>query len=101
MNKKIYTLSELMNELVAAEGILGTSSVDANVAEASTSQPRSKGKGKKKKKKKKDFTKKKGKQIALGIANKERRSKENVSIVVRKDIRRGIVQNSRLPIIRV
>ena len=101
MNKKIYTLSELMNELVAAEGILGTSSVDANVAEASTSQPRSKGKGKKKKKKKKDFTKKKGKQIALGVANKERRSKENVSIVVRKDIRRGIVQNSRLPIIRV
>ena len=101
MNKKIYTLSELMNELVVAEGILGTSSVDANVAEASTSQPRSKGKGKKKKKKKKDFTKKKGKQIALGVANKERRSKENVSIVVRKDIRRGIVQNSRLPIIRV
>ena len=101
MNKKIYTLSELMNELVAAEGNLGTSSVDANVAEASTSQPRSKGKGKKKKKKKKDFTKKKGKQIALGVANKERRSKENVSIVVRKDIRRGIVQNSRLPIIRV
>ena len=102
MNKKIYSLSELMNELVAAEGILGTSSVDANMAEASTSQPRSKGKGKKKKKKKKkDFTKKKGKQIALGVANKERRSKENVSIVVRKDIRRGIVQNSRLPIIRV
>ena len=37
MNKKIYTLSKLMNELVAAEGILGTSSVDANMAEASTS----------------------------------------------------------------
>ena len=36
MNKKIYSLSELMNELVAAEGILGTS-VDANMAEASTS----------------------------------------------------------------
>ena len=31
-----------MNELVAAEGILGTSSVDANMAEASTSQPKSK-----------------------------------------------------------
>ena len=29
MNKKIYTLSELMNELVKAEGILGTSSVNA------------------------------------------------------------------------
>ena len=56
MNKKIYSLSELMNELVAAEGILGTSSVDANMAEASTSQPKSKGKGKKKKKKE-DFTK--------------------------------------------
>ena len=64
-----------MNELVVAEGILGTSSVDANVAEASTSQPRSKGKGKKKKKKKKDFTKKKGKQIALGVANKVKKIK--------------------------
>ena len=69
------------------------------MVEAFTSQPKSKGKGKKKKKK--DFTKKKGKQIALGVANIERRSKENVSIVVRKDIGREIVQNSRLPIIRV
>ena len=42
MNKKIYTLSELINELVPAEGILGTSNVDANMAEASTSQPKSK-----------------------------------------------------------
>ena len=33
MNKKIYSLSELMNELVAAEGILGTSSIDANMTE--------------------------------------------------------------------
>ena len=55
MNKKIYSLFELMNELVGAEGILGTSSVDANMAETSTSQPKSKGNGKKKKKK--DFTK--------------------------------------------
>ena len=69
MNKKIYSLSKLMNELVAAEGMLGTSSVEANMAEASTSQPKSKGKGKKKKKKK-DFTKQDGKQIALGVANK-------------------------------
>ena len=37
MNKKIYSLSELMNESIAAGGILGTSSVDANMAEASTS----------------------------------------------------------------
>ena len=37
MNKNIYTLSKLMNELVAAKGILGTASVDANMAEASTS----------------------------------------------------------------
>ena len=66
MNKKIYSLSELMNELVVAEGILGTSNVDANMAEASTSQPKLKGKGKKKKKKK-DFTKQDGKQIALGL----------------------------------
>ena len=48
MNKKIYSLSKLMNELVEAEGILGSSSVDANKAEASISQPKSKGKGKKK-----------------------------------------------------
>ena len=61
MNKKIYSLSELMNELIVAEGILGTSSVDANMAETSTSQPKSKSKGNKKKKK--DFTKQDGKQI--------------------------------------
>ena len=36
MSKKIYSLSELMNELVAAEGILGTSNVEVNVGEAST-----------------------------------------------------------------
>ena len=46
MNKNIYSLFELMNELVAGEGILGTSSVDVNMAKASTSQPKSKGKGK-------------------------------------------------------
>ena len=40
MNKRIFSLSELMNELVAAEDILGTSSVDANMAEVSTSQPK-------------------------------------------------------------
>ena len=68
MNKKIYTLSELMNELVVAEGILGTSSVDANMVEAFSSQPKSKGKGKKKKKN--DFTKQDGKQITLGVANR-------------------------------
>ena len=72
MNKKIYSLSELMNELVAAEGILGTSSVDANMAEASTSQPKSKGKGKKKKK---DFTKQEDKQIALGVVDKGKKIK--------------------------
>ena len=51
MNKNIYSFSELMNELVAAEDILGTTSVDANMVETSTSQPKSKGKGKNKKKK--------------------------------------------------
>ena len=71
MNKKIYSFSELMNELVAAEGILGTSSVDSNMAEASTSQPKSKDKGKKKK----DFTKQEGKQIALGVADKGKKIK--------------------------
>ena len=67
MNKKIYLLFELMNELEAAEGILSTSNVDANTAETTTSQPKSKSEGKKKKK---DFTKQDGKQIALGVANK-------------------------------
>ena len=62
-----------MNELVAAEGILGTSSVGANMAEASTSQPKSKAKGKKKKNK--DFTKQKGKQIALRVADKGKKIK--------------------------
>ena len=72
-NKKIYTLSKLVNELVVAEGILGTSSVDANMVEATSSQPKSKGKGKRKKKK--DFTKQDGKQIALGVANKGKKIK--------------------------
>ena len=56
-----------------SEGILGTSSVDANMAEASTSQPKSKGKGKKKKKK--NFAKQDGKQVALGVANKGKKTK--------------------------
>ena len=72
MNKKIYSLSELMNELVTTEGILGTFSVDANMVEASTSQPKLKGKGKKKKK---DFTKQDGKQISLGVSNKGKKIK--------------------------
>ena len=37
MNKNIYSLSKLMNELVATEDILGISNVDANMVEASTS----------------------------------------------------------------
>ena len=73
MNKNIYSLSELMNELVVAEDILGTSSIDANMAEVSTSQPKSKGKGKKKMKK--DFTKQEDKQIALGVADKGKKLK--------------------------
>ncbi|XP_065616318.1 uncharacterized protein LOC136061869 [Quercus suber] len=73
MNKKIYTLSELMNELVAVEDILDTSNIEANVDEASTSQPKSKGKGKKEKKK--DFTKQESKQIALGVADKGKKIK--------------------------
>ncbi|XP_065634810.1 uncharacterized protein LOC136069789 [Quercus suber] len=73
MNKKIYSLSKLMNELIVGEGILGTSSVDANMAEVSTSQPMSKGKSKKKKKK--DFTKQDGKQITLGVTDKGKKIK--------------------------
>ena len=75
MNKQVYTFSKLMHELVAAEGILSTFSVEANMAEASTSQPKLKGKGKKKKKKKKDFVKRDGKQVALGVANKGKKTK--------------------------
>ena len=74
MNKKIYSLSELMNELVVAEGILGTTSVDANMAEASFSKPKSKGKGGKKKK---DFTKQAGKQLAFGVDNKGKKKKKD------------------------
>ncbi|XP_065626541.1 uncharacterized protein LOC136066333 [Quercus suber] len=74
MNKKVYSLFKLTNELVAAEGILSTSSVDVNMVEASTSQPKSKGKGKKKKKKK-DFAKKDGKQVAVGVSNKGKKTK--------------------------
>ena len=73
MNKKVYTFSELMNELVVVEGILATSNVDTNMVEASTSQPKSKGKGKKKMKK--GFTKQDGKQIALGVSNKGKKIK--------------------------
>ena len=90
-----------MNELVAVEGILGTSSVDANMAEPSTSQPKLKGKGKKKKKKKKDFTKQDGKQVALGVADKGKKIKGKCFIVVRKDFGKGIVQYLRLPRIKV
>ena len=61
--------------MVAVEGILGTSNVEANIGEASTSQPKLKGKGKKKKKKKKDFTKQEGKQIILGVVDKGKKLK--------------------------
>ena len=70
----MYSLFELMNELVVAEDIFGTSSFDANISEAFTYQPKSKFKGKKKKKKK-DFTKQDGKQIALGVTNKGKKTK--------------------------
>ena len=48
----------MMNELVAAEGILVKGSVDTNMAETSSSKPKLKGKGGWKKK---NFTKKEGK----------------------------------------
>ena len=102
MNKKIYSLSELMNELVVVEGIIGTSSANANMTKASTSQPKSKGKGKKKKKK--DFTKQDGKQISLGVAKKGKKkeyAKGKCFHCGEKVIGRGIVQNSELPIIWV
>ena len=65
-----------MNELVTAEGILGTSNVEVNIGEASTSQPKLKGKGKKRKKK--DFTKQDGKQITLRVANKRKKDQRKI-----------------------
>ena len=62
-----------MNELVAVEGIFGTTSVDTNMAEASSSKPKLKGKGGKKK----DFTKQDGKQLALGVDNKRKKKKKD------------------------
>ena len=58
INKKIYSLSEMMNKLVAAEGILVKAGVDTYIAETSSSKPKSKGKGGWKKK---NFTKQEGK----------------------------------------
>ena len=87
MNKKIYTFSKLMKELVVAEGILVKADVDTNMAEASSSKPKLKGKGGWKK----DFTKQEGKQVALGVANKGKKkardsTKENVSTMVRTKV---------------
>ncbi|XP_065633624.1 uncharacterized protein LOC136069244 [Quercus suber] len=90
-------------ELVAVEGILGTSSVDANMAKASTSQPKSKGKGKKKKKK--DFTKQDGKQIALGVADKGKKIKGKGFQETRKlnegELFLTLANGSRIPIVVV
>ena len=66
MNKKIYTLSELMNKLVVADGILVKASFDTNMAETSSSKPKSKGKGGWKKN---NFTKQEDNQFVLGVAN--------------------------------
>ena len=75
INKKIYSLSEMMNKLVAAEGILVKAGVDTNIAETSSSKPKSKGKCGWKKK---NFTKQEGKQDALGVANKgKKKAKDN------------------------
>ena len=102
MNKKIYTLSELMNELVATEGSLGTASVDVNMAEAFTSQPKLKGKVKRRRRR--TSPSKIVNKLPYKLPTREIRRtmpKESVSIVARKVIERGIVQNSELPIIRV
>ena len=100
MNKNIYSLFELMNELVVVEGILGTSSVDVNMTETSTFQPKLKGNGKKKKKK--VFTKQDGKQISLGVANKgKKKGVRQSKVFPLKVIGRGIVQYLELPRIRV
>lgn len=62
MNKKSYTLFELMNEIVAGEGIL-KANASVNMAQASTSKSQPKGEGEKKRK----GTKQVGKQVALEV----------------------------------
>ena len=64
MNKNVNSLSELINGLCAAEGILKTKGT-VNLTPASTSKPKSKGNGGWKKKKKAD---RKSKQVALRVA---------------------------------
>ena len=100
MNKKIYSLSELMNELGTVEGILGTSSMMLiwlkilflNLSRKAMVRRR---------RRRRTSPSKMVNKLPKELLTKERKSKESVSIVVRKDIGRGIVQNLELPIIRV
>ena len=91
MNKNIYTLSELMNELVVAKSILVKAGADTNMAKTSSSKPKSKARvvGRRRISPNKKVSK-----LPMRERRKQKTTpKENVSIVVRKVIGRGIVQN--------
>lgn len=90
MNKKSYTLFELINEVIVAEGILKTKA-SVHMAHASSS----KSKGRKKKK----GSKQAGKQDAIRV-NKARKTnqqrlnqRELVSIAVKQATRRETAQS--------
>ena len=86
MNKNIYTLSELMNELVVAKSILVKAGADTNMAKTSSSKPKSKARvvGRRRISPNKKVSK-----LPMRERRKQKTTpKENVSIVVRKVIGR-------------
>ena len=86
MNKNIYTLSEMMNELVVAKSILVKAGADTNMAKTSSSKPKSKARvvGRRRISPNKKVSK-----LPMRERRKQKTTpKENVSIVVRKVIGR-------------
>ena len=86
MNKNIYTLSELMNELVVAKSILVKAGADTNMAKTSSSKPKSKARvvGRRRISPNKKVSK-----LPMRERRKQKTTpKENVSIVMRKVIGR-------------
>lgn len=70
MNKKVYTLSELMNELCIVEGVL-RAKASINIAQSSTSRSQSNDKASKKNK-----AKQAGKQIPIRVTKAGSRPKK-------------------------
>lgn len=73
MNKKVYTFSELINELCAAEGILKARDT-VNMAHASTSRSQLKGKAGKQKKR----TKQSSKQVATRVTKARNQARKAI-----------------------